>query len=748
MNFSLKNSGISPAVGVILLIGITAAVATIAGIVLLDVGENQKQVSAAGVEITETPSGVEVTWTDSGTAEQIQVLVDGEQITKLENVNDTAVLGTPENSTLSVVGVQDGDESQIQSITTETDTTEDGSTSTTVIESPSSEVTGTVNYNPPIEGAKIIAVDDSGTQIATTMTDANGEYTIEAASASKLHIIVDEFTHDGTTYSFTGTRSIGSDSTVNVDFGEVSTRTVTINGSSVEVSLGTSSDGFKLIGSVEQLQSIRDNRGKYRLISDIDASKTSSWNGGSGFKMLFMPDSSKRITNYLNEDGTLQSGFNAFTGVFDGNGHTISNLYIDTSSVSRSTGLMSVVHNANLNNITIDNFQIYNSSPDSDNVGVFGRVSNSDISDVTIQNTTIENTDSGIQSVGPIGSLGVLKSDSSTVTNSEIIDVSIISESEHSDSGVGGFAGSIINSGNKDITVTSVSVSGSVTGYTNAGGFVGKTGNGLFGGSDTSVTIMDSDSTVDVTGDGRRAGGFVGLAEGGTQLTNLTATGTVTSPDAGGFVGKADGNVTIKDSSATGNANGETLAGGFAAYLDGGGVTISDSYATGDASAPGSDSTPGDTGGFAAYVRTSGNEINNSYATGSVDGEIAGGFVGTVRSGGVINNSYSTGPVNGSSKASGFAGQTEYGATIKNSYTVSSVTGGSATGGFTASSTDDDTITDSYYDSEATTLSSTSASAIRLTTEEMQGSSASSNMSGLDFNSVWNTTNQYPDLQE
>ena len=57
---SLKEEyGISPAVGVILLIGITAAVATLAGIVLLDIGEDGlTQNAQGGIETRETPNGV------------------------------------------------------------------------------------------------------------------------------------------------------------------------------------------------------------------------------------------------------------------------------------------------------------------------------------------------------------------------------------------------------------------------------------------------------------------------------------------------------------------------------------------------------------------------------------------------------------------------------------------------------------------------------------------------------------------
>ena len=68
------------------------------------------------------------------------------------------------------------------------------------------------------------------------------------------------------------------------------------------------------ISTVEQLQSISDMEGNYRLAQDIDAWATTNWNGGAGF----VP-----IGHYLN----------AFTGIFDGNGHVIRGLTMNGSTL-------------------------------------------------------------------------------------------------------------------------------------------------------------------------------------------------------------------------------------------------------------------------------------------------------------------------------------------------------------------------------------------------------------------------------
>jgi len=73
---------------------------------------------------------------------------------------------------------------------------------------------------------------------------------------------------------------------------------------------GTDSDPY-IITTVEQLEEMNDDLGAhYALGNDIDASATSSWNGGSGF----LP---------------VGNQANFFTGKFDGRRHIITDLYIN-----------------------------------------------------------------------------------------------------------------------------------------------------------------------------------------------------------------------------------------------------------------------------------------------------------------------------------------------------------------------------------------------------------------------------------
>ncbi|RCU43706.1 PKD domain-containing protein [Haloplanus salinus] len=93
----------------------------------------------------------------------------------------------------------------------------------------------------------------------------------------------------------------------------------TCNGDSSDFAGGTGSSGSPYqITNVEELQCVGDSAHldeHFQLQNDIGASETSSWNGGSGF-------------DPIGDSGT------PFTGTFDGNGHTITDLTIDRGSTN------------------------------------------------------------------------------------------------------------------------------------------------------------------------------------------------------------------------------------------------------------------------------------------------------------------------------------------------------------------------------------------------------------------------------
>jgi hypothetical protein len=151
-------------------------------------------------------------------------------------------------------------------------------------------------------------------------------------------------------------------------------------------------------------------------------------------------------------------------------------------------------------------------------------------------------------------------------------------------------------------------------------------------------------------------------------------------------------------------------------------------------------------GGLVGY-NYNGN-ISNSYSTGNVTGEERlGGLVGINQ--GTVSNSYSTGNVTGNKRVGGLVGWNYYG-TVSNSYSTGNVTGDNWYVGGLVGKNNEATVSNSYWDTDSTGQSSSAGlpDSNGLTTSQMQGSSASSSMSGFDFTDTWSTVEgDYPELQ-
>ena len=221
---------------------------------------------------------------------------------------------------------------------------------------------------------------------------------------------------------------------------------------------------------------------------------------------------------------------------------------------------------------------------------------------------------------------------------------------------------------------------------------------GVFASTDTGALIENLAVEGSIITNERLVGGLVGHKDGGT-IQNCAIHVDVTALGVefvGGVVGRDVGG-TITDSYATGSVEGDERVGGLVGYN---GVTITDSYATG--SVEGDDQVGGLVGNNDA-------PITDSYATGSVEGDSrVGGLVGRQRG------------------------------TIETSYAVASVTGNTDVGGLVGSISDSTEI-DSYWDTESTGQSTSGGDATGLTTVEMQGSEAETNMGGFDFADVWDS---------
>jgi hypothetical protein len=322
------------------------------------------------------------------------------------------------------------------------------------------------------------------------------------------------------------------------------------------------------------------------------------------------------------QDGTYASSpvTTIFTGIFDGRGHTISNLAINDPTVNAQVALFAEIGSgAKLRNINLTNENIvggpgssYGGSTEEVG-GLVGFNSGGSIARASV---------TGSLAGGEYAAVGGLVG----VSYGEVRDSSAsVTETIGNEGGAGGLVGFALTGGNiigshATVEITgSSSVDGGIAGYTNA--------------------IIDqsyaNDAIADTSSDGY-VGGIVGINEGGA-LRKSFATGSVQcSSTCGGLAGinspLPSGIGAITQSYSTASVEGES-AGGLVGYNQEG--TISNSYATGAVS--------GNTaGGLVGYNAGNVIAISKSYSTGLVTGAAgsAGGLVGSDQFSGTIENSY------------------------------------------------------------------------------------------------------------
>lgn len=259
---------------------------------------------------------------------------------------------------------------------------------------------------------------------------------------------------------------------------------------------GTEANPFE-VSNVEQLQCIEEDlHASYVLVSDIDASETSEWNGGKGFEPI---------------GGT-------FRGAFDGQGYNITDLTIDRSKQDR-VGLFDTFRG------TVTNVSVV----DADITGVVfvgGLIGENNGG--TIESSYVTGEVRGLERVGGL----VGENDVDTVNGEN--DIGTVKESHatvsvEGNSQVGGLVGR-----NFGGTINESYATGSVNGYGTVGGLVGSN----FGGSMINTYATTSVNNPSYSHARSYAGGLVGLNQKGT-IRKSYATGKVEGDeDVGGFVGE------------------------------------------------------------------------------------------------------------------------------------------------------------------------------------------------------------------
>ncbi|MFU8805458.1 MAG: GLUG motif-containing protein [Bradymonadaceae bacterium] len=328
-----------------------------------------------------------------------------------------------------------------------------------------------------------------------------------------------------------------------------------------------------------------------------------------------------------NTDFQIIGSQNQFSGVFDGQGYSISNLVIDNAQATPA-GFFGYLSGEvfDLSLIDIDILARHSVG------GLAGLAFDARIEDVVVQGV-VEATEDLVG--GLVGSI------SAGTVERAYLDVEVIGQDI-----VGGLVGELHSVGQ----INASTVAGTVAGENTVGGLAGLVRQ--------ESSIEDSSSTATVSATGSGAGGFVGTLQGNSILQETSATGDVSGEvDVGGLVGRVLQSY-VYSSLATGG--------------------VSSTRTTGNSN----------TGGLIGFVTTG--HVEDSYAAGSVDGHFnAGGLIGTLGTinandtdQAIVNRTYAVGLVTGANTPGGLVGIVFSNVTITSSYWNTETTNqGSSAGG-------------------------------------------------------------------
>ncbi|MFP4664317.1 MAG: cadherin domain-containing protein [Bacteroidales bacterium] len=339
---------------------------------------------------------------------------------------------------------------------------------------------------------------------------------------------------------------------------------------------GTIDDPYQ-ITTVEELDFMRYRLNKhFILMNDLDFNGTAydSINSDVGWRP---------IGQYYG---------NKFQGSFDGNGHTIKNMYINrVQNTGFDVALFGRTNGAEIKNLSVLDFWVDGGHSEA---GLIGRASETIIDSCSV---------SGIipNAFWSTGLLVGYMNNNSSVSNSSV-QGQIHSNNDTCGGMIGYLSTSEISDCSSRITITG------------AGNFIG----GLLGicrGSD----VENCNAHVDISATGDNFGGLTGYLSLNSTVVRSSAAGFISGNGnpVGGLVGRNESSSISNCLASTSLAGNIWMAGGFIGYNDG---TITDCYSTGNIY-DGSSYC----GGFNGMNL---GPINNCYSTGSLGPVACGGFCG------------------------------------------------------------------------------------------------------------------------
>ena len=428
-----------------------------------------------------------------------------------------------------------------------------------------------------------------------------------------------------------------------------------------------------------------------QLIKLLNISETNNFDANiTLLDDLDFSDTALTLPFGVSSDGSCVS----YTGVFEGNGHTIKGLVMNNKDNWRydSAGLFCALGNATFENLVIDSSCSFTGS------SYAGALSVSLTGSLTATNVINKAAVSGGNdgAGGFVGIIQGLNQRTEVMFKYCVNDGTVTGWKNY----VGGFVGCMKSNTDLTMTFSDSTNNGNVTGRNHVGGFVGHIQ------SNTNMKMTISNCTNNGTVTGRDCvGGVVGYLFMNTKMkmtvSNCANDGLITGTDAiGGFIGKIYDNteieVNISNCTNNGLITSGSGAGGFVGNVRvGKDSTMSFSDCINNGNITGSVNY---VGGLVGYIYgntnlaiTITNCTNNGICTGT--GEYVGGFIGdcrgnngmTINISSIINN----GPITGYRYLGGFFGyisdNNDMDMTISNSVNTGEINGAEYVGGLVGS---------------------------------------------------------------
>jgi len=480
----LEEKGVSPVIGVILLVAVTVALVALSTVIVFNIGSDVSDTADITLDVSEQDDSVDITVVRNENVAELRLVGPDTDESFSSNVGSTATI-TGEAGSYNIVAVlDDGSEETVRTVTI----AEDG-------EVEGESVEGVVETNPAIEGA-IVEAYENGELVDDVETNDDGEYTLTVPDREQAEIVVsvERFEYEDANgndviLSASGSVDASGETDFNFDV-ENNGEEVTVDGETITV-VNQVEDDVTKIGNVDQLQAMNNNFGAdYKLVRNIDASGTSEWNNGAGF-------------DPIGEDFD-----NTFEGSLDGQGYEIDGLYIDRPDED-DVGLIRV-NDGTVNNISVVNVDITGDD-------FVGGIVSANYGEVIESYAEGSVTGEGSYVGGLVG------------YNRDTVSESYATESV---SGEGNSVGGLVGY-NDGGTVSESYSTGSVTGNRYVGGLIGEN----LGG-----TVSESYATGSVSGDSE-VGGLIGTNDNG-EVSKSYATGSVSGDsEVGGLVGQKFGTV-------------------------------------------------------------------------------------------------------------------------------------------------------------------------------------------------------------